>query len=178
MAILSGGGTDLRCDVPIRSGTSYRVTPLPRRAWVTPDLRAELERVFERFAREAGFTSSNPVLIELRPGIFGHHQVARAVDIYGVAGKGMEQWKTEWDRLAQAALNAPDARARRLLFNRRRMRNLGWRLYKALQIYGRWAQPYGYPIQLFGPWTRVEGPWKHISDTLLFAHRDHIHVAR
>jgi hypothetical protein len=56
--------------------------------------------------------------------------------------------------------------------------NLGWRLYKALQLYGRWAQPYGYPIQLFGPWTRSEGPWKHISDRLLRAHLDHIHVAK
>jgi hypothetical protein len=56
--------------------------------------------------------------------------------------------------------------------------NLGWRFYKALQSYGRWAQPYGYPIQLFGPWTRTEGPWKYISDFLLRAHRDHVHVAK
>ena len=53
-----------------------------------------------------------------------------------------------------------------------------WRLYSTMAAEGRWAQPYGYPIQLFGPWTRTEGPWKYISDRLLFAHRDHIHVAK
>ena len=53
-----------------------------------------------------------------------------------------------------------------------------WRLYKALQLHGRWAQPYGHPIQLWGPWTRMEGPWRFISDFLLRAHRDHIHVAK
>ena len=62
--------------------------------------------------------------------------------------------------------------------NVERKNNLGWRLYKALQLYGRWAQPYGYPIQLFGPWTRTEGPWTYISDPLLHAHRDHVHVAK
>ena len=48
-----------------------------------------------------------------------------------------------------------------------RKRNLGWRLYKAQQVHGRWAQPYGYPIQLFGPWTRHEGPWRYISERML-----------
>ena len=67
---------------------------------------------------------------------------------------------------------------RRLIAETEEKENLGWRLYKALERYGRWAQPYGYPIQLFGPWTRTEGPWRHISDFLLRAHRDHIHVAK
>jgi len=96
------------------------------------------------------------------PGVVGHHKVGRAADIYAVEGVRLDRWKAEWD--------GQDAPSRR--------RNLGWRLYKAIQIHGRWAQPYGYPIQLFGPWTRVEGPWKYISDRLLNAHRDHIHVAK
>jgi len=32
------------------------------------------------------------------------------------------------------------------------------------------------PVQLFGPWTRSEDPHRTISDRLLRAHRDHIHV--
>ena len=67
---------------------------------------------------------------------------------------------------------------RRLIAEKEEKENLGWRLYKALQRYGQWAQPYGYPVQLFGPWTRTEGPWKPISDFLLRAHRDHIHLAK
>jgi hypothetical protein len=31
---------------------------------------------------------------------------------------------------------------------------------------------------LFGPWPCSEGPPKAISDRLLQAHRDHIHVAK
>jgi hypothetical protein len=57
-------------------------------------------------------------------------------------------------------------------------RNLGYKLYIALQMHGGWVQPQGYPVQLFGPWTRSEGPHKAISDRLLHAHRDHIHVAK
>lgn len=119
MAIPSGGGSDLRCPAPIRSGTSYRVTTLPRSAWVTRIFASELERVLERFAREAGFTEATPVQIELRPGIFGHHQVGRAADIYGVAGKGMEEWKGEWDRLTALSRAAPDARTRQIYPARR-----------------------------------------------------------
>ena len=72
----------------------------------------------------------------------------------------------------------PDAAQCASILRAARRDNLGWRLYKALQCHGRWSQPYGYPIQLFGPWTRSEGPWKYISDFLLRAHRDHIHLAK
>jgi len=64
------------------------------------------------------------------------------------------------------------------LVEEEKKRNLGYKLYKALQTQGGWAQPPGFPVQLFGPWTRGEGPHKQISDRLLHAHRDHIHIAK
>jgi hypothetical protein len=96
--------------------------------------------------------------VHFEPGVVGHHKVGRAADIYQVQRIRLDEWKRRWD-------NDP------------RPDNLGWRLYKALQRYGRWVQPEGHPVQLFGPWTRSEGPWRPISDRLLHAHRDHIHVA-
>jgi len=123
----------------------------------------------------AVITAKAPVEIEFGRGVVGHHQTGRATDIYAVGGKSLNEWKKHWDERARPAPSEPERRA---LARRESASNLGWRLYKALQIYGRWAQPYGYPVQLFGPWTREEGPWKHISDRLLAAHRDHIHVAK
>lgn len=150
----------------------------PRNAIVTAELAGELGRVLERFASECGCTRKNPVTIFFKPGIFGHHQVNRAADIYGVGDLGIGDWASRWNRCQQQTATSRDRRANHILLNREHMTNLGWRLYKAMQIYGRWAQPYGYPIQLFGPWTRAEGPWRHISDRLLYAHRDHIHVGK
>jgi hypothetical protein len=150
--------------VSVRSGRSFRVASPPEDARVTRTLAAELEYVLEKFAQEAGFDERHPVSIEFRPGIFGHHRVGRAADIYGVGGRGIGEWADRWDCAGDRAAES--------------RRNLGWRLYKAQQIHGRWSQPYGYPIQLFGPWTRAEGPWKYISDRMLRAHRDHIHVAK
>jgi len=144
----------------VPSGLAYRVNSAPANAPVIEELAVELVRVLERFARDSGFTQKNPASIQFGKGTIGHHQVGRATDIYGVGGIGLDKWKARWDARR-------DGRS-----------NLGWRLYKALQVYGRWAQPYGYPIQLFGPWTREEGPWKFISDRLLAAHSDHIHVAK
>jgi hypothetical protein len=134
---------------------------------VTPPLAAEIARVLERFASDAGFSVQQPVSVVFKPGVVGHHQVGRAADIYAVGGRGLEAWKTDWDSTEQRDDTEGERR-----------RNLGWRLYKAIQAYGRWSQPAGYPVQLFGPWTRSEGPWTRISDKLLFAHRDHIHVAK
>jgi hypothetical protein len=153
--------------VPIPSGRAYRATPVPPHAFVTPTLAAELARVLERFAIEAGFTASRPIEILFKPGVVGHHQVGRAADIYAVDSRGLDAWKADWDAAQASGDLGPE-----------RQRNLGWRLYKAIQTYGRWSRPKGYPIQLFGPWTRSEGPWQLISDPLLFAHRDHIHVAK
>jgi hypothetical protein len=150
----------------------------PGRLLVTAELAAELDKVLERFARETGFTAARPVTLLFKPGIFGHHKVGRAADIYGVGGLGMEVWKKKWDEATKpSGANGSSTKFSPILV-REQKTNLGWRLYQALKNYGRWSQPYGYPIQLFGSWTRTEGPWKYISDFLLHAHRDHIHVAK
>jgi hypothetical protein len=164
--------------VPVQSGNSFQVASPPGSALVTPGLAEELERVLERFAREVDCRGSRKIGVFFRPGIFGHHKVGRAADIYAVDGIGIDIWKGRWDEAQNRAALAADAEEKSRVLNDERSRNLGWRIYKALQIYGRWSQPYGYPVQLFGPWTRSEGPWKYISDFLLNAHRDHIHVAK
>jgi hypothetical protein len=164
--------------VPLPDGERYRLTSPPWAQIVTPPLASELQRALDRCAEEAGFTSSRPMHIECRPGIFGHHQVDRAADIYAVEGVGLDWWKWRWDLAMARARTTPSRLAARLIREREEKRNLGWRLYQALQRHGRWSQPYGYPVQLFGPWTRAEGPWRGISDFLLHAHRDHVHVAK
>lgn len=161
--------------VPVRSGDAYSIENFPASGLVTPLLASELERVLERFSKEAGFTKAHPVDVVFRPGTVGHHQVGRAADIYAVGGRGLDVWKARWDQALQTAAETADSRS---ALAEEKRNNLGWRLYKALQTYGRWSQPYGYPIQLFGPWTRSEGPWRFISDRLLYAHRDHMHVAK
>jgi hypothetical protein len=168
----------MRDHVAVRSGRSYRVTSPPGHARVTRALACELEHVLEKFAQEAGFDERRPVDVFFRPGIFGHHRCGRAADIYAVAGVGLDAWKRRWDAAQACATAQSDPRAAAAMRAAERGRNLGWRLYKAQQVHGRWAQPYGYPIQLFGPWTREEGPWRCISDFLLDAHRDHIHAAK
>lgn len=164
--------------VPAPSGRAYRVASPPANAMVTRELAGELQSVLERFAREAGFNEQNPVSLFFKPGVVGHHQVGRAADIYGVGGIGLDEWKRHWDLALQRATQIVDPNERQNFIGRKRKRNLGWRLYKALQMHGRWAQPNGFPIQLFGPWTRSEGPLRSISERLLYAHRDHIHVAK
>jgi hypothetical protein len=149
---------------PVPDGRGYRAIAPGPDVGVTPRLGGELKRVLERFAADAGFDEARPIEVLFKPGIFGHHTVGRAADIYGVGGVALDAWKARWDDARRRGLSAGD--------------NLGWRLYVTLARQGRWSQPYGYPIQLFGPWTRVEGPWKYISDRLLEAHRDHIHVAK
>ena len=156
--------------VPVASGLAYRVDSPPGNALVTRDLAGELRRVLEIFAREAGFDERRPVGVFFKPGVVGHHQVGRAADIYEVDGKGLDRWKGRWDEAMRHGPRTASSEERRM--------NLGWRLYHTLQVHGRWSQPCDYPIQLFGPWTRAEGPWTFISDRLLDAHRDHIHVAK
>jgi hypothetical protein len=164
--------------VPVLSGPSFQIVSPPRNALVTKELAEELHRVLERFGRIANASKSTRVTIFFKPGIFGHHRVGRAVDIYGVGGVGIDLWKRSWDDANRHAANAIDPVKRTTILKLERRQNLGWQLYKALQVFGGWSQPHGYPIQLFGPWTRTEGPWTYISDFLLRAHRDHIHVAR
>jgi hypothetical protein len=164
--------------VAIESGRSFRVVSPPTNALVTRELASELEHVLEKFALEAGFDERHPVTVYFKPGIFGHHRVGRAADIYGVGGIGVGEWKARWDRAQRRMYETLEVHERQAIGAAERQRNLGWRLYKAQQIHGRWAQPYGFPIQLFGPWTREEGPWIYISDRMLRAHHDHIHVAK
>lgn len=164
--------------VTIRSGQNFRVDSPPSNALVTVELARELERALDRFGREVNSGCGNKIGVFFKPGIFGHHKVGRAADIYAVGGLGLDEWKKRWDIVWRHCSSVTDANKRRAIVNHERQRNLGWQLYKTLQTCGRWSQPYGYPVQLFGPWTRSEGPWKHISDFLLNAHRDHIHVAK
>src|SRR5262245_58733660 len=159
--------------VALPSGQGYRVEGPAANAFVTRELARELRRVLERFAADAGASDSRPISVVFRRGIFGHHRVGRAADIYAVGSLGLDAWKARWDEAIARAAGAPDVAQRAAILRAERRCNLGWRLYKALQCYGRWSQPHGYPIQLFGPWTRSEGPWKCISDFLLRAHRDH-----
>ena len=169
---------DGRGRVTIRSGKNFRVDSPSCNAVVTPELARELEQVLDLFGRNAKRGCQNTVGIFFKPGIFGHHKVGRAADIYRVGGVALDVWKRRWDEAWHRCARIRNENERRRLLDHERQTNLGWRLYKTLQTYGRWAQPYGYPIQLFGPWTRSEGPWKPISDFLLNAHRDHIHVAK
>lgn len=145
---------------------------------VTPELARELERVLERFAQGAGFSEGDPVLVGFGAGVVGHHQVGRAADIYEVGGVGLDRWHELWERARKECSKCADPSIRIAKWKQQARRNLGWRLYKELQRFGHWAQPSGYPVQLFGPWTRSEGPLRTISDRLLRAHRDHIHVAK
>ena len=162
----------------MRSGKYFRIDSPPYNALVTNELAHELEKVLERFGFKASKGGRLRVSIYFKPGIFGHHKVGRAADIYAVGGRGLDEWKRHWDDTWRRCLCIPDMRKRRVILMKELSQNLGWQLYKALQTCGRWSKPCGYPIQLFGPWTRSEGPWKQISDFLLNAHRDHIHVAK
>jgi hypothetical protein len=169
---------------------------------VTPELAEALETIFERFAREHGFTSEK--LLETRlsrgfkAGSHGHGE-GRAADIAAVGGKSLLEWKQAWDRAIATAekLSDPQQRAEAIVAEQKR--NLGYGLYKALQEHGGWRvdqkgwRPYRGVMQLFGPWTPTEGPWKvmqikapnpyqrqRLADQqwVFQAHQDHIHVAR
>lgn len=187
---------------PIRSSQVYRLTSPPARGLVTPELAEALETVFERFATEHGFNSQNPLTIKLTRGFaansHGHYE-GRAADIAVVGGKSLLEWKQEWDQAIADAekISDPQQRAEALAVEQKR--NLGYALYKALQAHGGWrVNPAGWRVyhgimQLFGPWTATEGPWKtmqiknpnsyqrqRLADQqwVFQAHQDHIHVAR
>jgi hypothetical protein len=163
---------------PIPNGQFYRVVSPAQESLVTPPLASELGKALERFAQSNGFTAEQPLGVSFKRGTLGLHRHGRAADIYGAGGKGIGQWAREWNQAMRKAKAVTNPQERARLVEEEKQRNLGYKLYKALQDYGGWAQPKGYPVQLFGPWTRGEGPHKTISDKLLHAHRDHIHVAR
>jgi hypothetical protein len=163
---------------PVPNGQTYRVTSPPEASHVTPQLAQALSRILEQFAQANGFTIEKPLTVAFGRGTLGLHRFKRAADIYAIGGKGLGQWAQEWNAAMHQAANTSDPQKRAQQVTEEKARNLGYKLYKALQAQGGWAQPQGYPVQLFGPWTRSEGPHKAISDKLLQAHRDHIHVAR
>src|SRR4030095_14990122 len=149
----------------IRSGRFHRVFwPSAYPIAVVPELADQLTAVLEEFAQANGSTSGVPLKIVLRPGTMGLHRSGRAVDIYGVGGKGIGRWAQEWNEAVRRAAAANDPAERTRVIDEEKARNLGYKLYKALQARSGWAQPQGYPVQLFGPWTRGEGPHKAISD--------------
>src|SRR5262245_2209210 len=129
--------------VSVPSGKAYRVSSPAANAMVTPELAEELSRALERFAVEAGFDDRRSVTVFFKPGVFGHHQLGRAADIYAVGGVGIDEWKRRWNEACGRAAQTADPAERQIITKREPVINLGWRLYKALQRYGRWAQPYG-----------------------------------
>lgn len=163
---------------PIGSGRLFRALwPAATPIVVVPELADEIGAVLEDFAQATGATADGPLKVVLRRGTMGLHRTGRAIDIYQVGGKGIGRWAQEWNEAIKKASAAQEPDRTRLI-DEEKARNLGYKLYKALQAKGGWAQPAGYPVQLFGPWTRVEGPHKAISDKLLKLHNDHIHVAK
>lgn len=186
---------------PVRSGEAYRIMSPPARGLVTPELAETLETVFERFAHERGRAPEKPLDVQLargfKAGSQGHGE-GRAADIAAVAGKSLAAWKHDWDRaIAADKFSDPEQRAEAIAAEQKR--NLGYRLYKALQAHGGWRvneggwRLYRGVTQLFGPWTATEGPWKtmrvkdpnpyqqqRLADQqwVFQAHQDHIHVAR
>jgi hypothetical protein len=187
---------------PVQGGQAYRIASPPARGLVTPELAEVLETVFERFAREHGFTPESPLAIELsrgfKAGSHGHGQ-GRAADIIAIGDKSILEWKREWDQAATAAEAGSEPQVSADARTAERQRNLGYALYKALQAYGGWRvnqggwRPYRGVMQLFGPWTATEGPWRpmQIKDPnpyqqqrladqqwVFQAHQDHFHVAR
>jgi hypothetical protein len=187
---------------PVQSGQTYRIPSRLARGLVTPDLAEALETVFERFAKEHGFTPEK--LLEIRfargfkAGSYGHGE-GRAADIASVGGKSLLEWKQEWEQATPAVEKLSDPQQRADAIAAEQKSNLGYGLYKSLQEHGGWLvdpkgwRPYRGVMQLFGPWTATEGPWKmmrikspneyqrlRLADQqwVFQAHRDHIHVAR
>ena len=187
---------------PVRSGESYQITSPQARGLVRPELAEALELVFEKFARERGFSREQPLEISLSRGFKADshgHKEGRAADIASVGGKSLLQWKQDWDRALAAFEKLLDPGQRSEAIAAEQQRNLGYALYKALQSHGGWrVNPGGWRVyqnvmQLFGPWTAAEGPWKamqienptpderqRLADQrwVFQAHEDHIHVAR
>ena len=187
---------------PVQSGQAYRIASPPARGLVTPELADALETVFEGFARERGFTPEKPLEIRLargfKAGSHGHGE-GRAADISAVGGKSLLEWKQAWDQEMAAAEKLSDLQKQAEAIAAEQQRNLGYGLYKVLQEHGGWRvdhkgrRRYRGVMQLFGPWTATEGPWKamQIKNPNLYeqqrladqqwifqAHQDHIHVAR
>ena len=197
----TGVSPRLRTLRPVGSGQAYCISSPPGRGLVQHELASALETVFEHFAHQRGFTSAQPLEIHLsrgfKAGSPGHGQ-GRAADIAAVGGRSLLAWKGAWDQaLAAEDLSDPQQRTEAIAVEQKR--NLGYGLYKALQAHGGWRvnqqgwRPYRGMMQLFGPWTATEGPWKQMQienpnayqqqriadqNWVFQAHQDHIHVSR
>jgi hypothetical protein len=187
---------------PVQSGEAFRIISPPGHGLVRPELAAAIEIVFETFARACGATPENPLEIRLARGFQSGspgHGEGRALDIVAVGGKDWGIWKQEWDQAVEAAEKISDAGERDQALVAEQKRNLGFGLYKALQAHGGWRvnqtgwRRYRNVMQLFGPWTATEGPWRTMQienpspyqrqrladqEWVFRQHRDHIHVAR
>lgn len=163
---------------PVPSGQFYQVVSPPEDASVMPRLGQELIKFFEQFAQANGFSEEQPLLVAFGRGTMGLHRYHRAADIYSIGDKGIDQWLNEWNTAMRTVSTTQVPEERDKIVSDEKAKNLGYKLYKALQDNDSWIQPLGYPVQLFGPWTRIEGPHKAISDRMLYLHRDHIHVAK
>jgi hypothetical protein len=157
-------------------------------------LAEALERVFERFAERSGFTPQNPLPITLTRGYEAGdrgHSSGLAADIASVGGRGLREWKQDWDRAVARAGQLPNPEARRAALVGEARRNLGYQLYCALLEQGGW-RVFNNVVQLFGPWTDQLGPWRRVrfdrptaaqrqfmaeQERIFQAHQDHIHVA-
>ena len=187
---------------PVRSGEAFRIVSPPGHGLVRPELAAAIEIVFETFARTCGATPEKPLEIRLARGFQSGspgHGEGRALDIRAVGGKELRAWKQEWDQAIVAAEQISDADEKAQAIAAEQKRNLGFGLYKALQDRGGWRvnrngwHRYRNVMQLFGPWTATEGPWRTMQienpspyqrqrladqEWVFRQHQDHIHVAR
>jgi len=183
---------------PVRSGDAYRIGSRPEHGMVTPELAQSLEAVFARFASERGFTSDQPLEIGFFRGFSPgsrRYGEGRAADIASVGGRSVRQWKQAWDQAKSAGEKPSDGDPRADALGEEQKRNLGYALYKALQAHEGWRvhRVQNGVVQLFGPWTETEGPWKAMeienpsSDdrrrtalqrSVFRAHQDRIHVAK
>lgn len=178
----------------IKDGQAYSLISSAEQNLVTPDLAQALERVFEKFALRCGFTSENPVSIEIRRGFEagdrGHSQ-GMAADIQAVGGQSIAYWAQEFAKTMAQAKYIEDESQRQSLMAQQTSSNLGYLLYRTLLEQGGW-RIYNQVVQLFGPWTPRLGPWKRLhfeypdeaqarvqyeQERIYRAHRDHIHVA-
>ena len=186
---------------PVRSGEAFRIISPPQHGLVRPELAEAIENVFETFARTCGATPEKPLEIRLARGVQSGspgHGEDRALDILAVGSKALRAWKQEWDRAMGAAEQISNADEKARAIATEQQRNLGFGLYKALQVHGGWRvnrggwHRYRGVMQLFGPWTATDGPWKTMQiespttyqrqpladqQWVFQRHEDHIHVA-
>jgi hypothetical protein len=162
---------------------------------VTPSLAHALEETLEHFAQHNGFSRDCRLDIEFARGLHAAapgHAEGRAADISAVGGKGLREWKAQWDAALRASEAIPNEQEREAAWASEQKCNLGYGLYQALRNRGGWRVAGGV-VQLFGPWTPTDGPWKEIcperadeqqlrrkaeQQKIFQVHEDHIHVAK